>query len=148
MITIGIDSGKSGGVAYMENDNIFMAHDLYPISDMIGEIHQFIHEHGRMKVRAVIEEPPSFIKMIPASRSFQMGVSFGECKGICQGALIQTICLRPQVWQKGLTGLKGKQGPARKKGLKDHAFRLYPSLKPTLKTADAILLLHQSKHII
>lgn len=147
MITIGIDSGKKGGVAYMENDKIFMAHNLYPISEMIGEIHQFIYEHGRTKVRAIIEEPPAYIKNIPASGSFKMGVSFGECKGICQGALIQTIMVRPQVWQKGLSGLRGLQGPARKKVLKDHAFRMYPHLKPTLQTADAILLIHQTRAI-
>ena len=149
MIEIGIDSGKKGGVAYMENGVITHAHNLYPISDFIGELHQIIHDHTRPKVRVILEEVPPYIgRIIPSSASFKLGVSYGECRGICMGALVQMICIRPQTWQKGLSGLQGKKGNERKKILKDHAFQLYPSLKPTLQTCDAILLLHQSKHII
>ena len=45
----------------------------------------------------------------------------------------------PKRWQAGLH-LKGLKGSERKRALRDNAFRLYPDLKPTLKTADAILL--------
>lgn len=148
MITIGIDSGKKGGVAYMDGDRIYQAHNLYPISDFISELHSLIHEHGRTKVRVVIEEPPKYVKPIPSSTTYVMGQSYGECKGIAQGALVQCVTVDPKVWQKGLTGLKGLEGPSRKRALKDHAFRLYPDLKPTLQTCDAILILHQTKSLI
>lgn len=148
MITIGIDSGLKGGVAYMHDGGIYHAHNLYPISDMIEEIHSLILQHGRGDVRVVIEEPPAYVKPIPSHTTYKMGVSYGECKGIAQGSRIQCITVDPKTWQKGLKGLKGLEGPARKRMLKDHAFRLYPDLKPTLQTADAILLLHQTKHTI
>jgi len=50
--------------------------------------------------------------------------------------------VRPQVWQKGLSGLKGLVSSKRKGALKNHAKRLFPKLKVTLATADALLILN------
>ena len=54
-----------------------------------------------------------------------------------------THLLRPQTWQKGLAGLKPKMGyTERKRMLKDNAIRLYPDLKITNATADAVLIMN------
>ncbi len=49
--------------------------------------------------------------------------------------------VRPQVWQKGVKGLKPKMGYTdRKRVLKDNACRKYPDLKVTHAVADALLI--------
>ena len=42
--------------------------------------------------------------------------------------------------QKGIPGLQGVKGADRKRAMKEHASRLYPNSKITLKTADALLI--------
>jgi len=57
-------------------------------------------------------------------------------------AKIPFTLVRPQEWQKGLSGLSGLSGDKRKKVLMNHAKQFFPNTKGlTLKTADAILIL-------
>jgi hypothetical protein len=125
-VTIGIDPGKSGGyaIAYGGLNSIHLFN--------IGE-----------DVEAVVELVPPFAgKMIPSSSSFKLGENYGFIQGVLRFAGIPFTLVRPQEWQKGLSGLTGLTSGKRKKVLANHAKRFFPSTKGiTLKTADAILIL-------
>jgi hypothetical protein len=50
--------------------------------------------------------------------------------------------VKPREWQKGMRGLKPKMGYTdRKRTIKDNAARLYPGLRVTNATADAVMIL-------
>lgn len=143
MITIGVDPGASGGVAYhSEAEGIFEAHNLYPMSNLLNNLIMFRQEDWKMQV--VVEDVPPYTgSNIPQSASFKLGKSCGMVEGLALGERLPCYKVTPRDWQKSLPGIKGKTGNDRKKILKDICLRLYPNLIPTLKTCDAILILHQ-----
>lgn len=143
MITIAVDPGKSGGVAFHnKEDGIYNAYNLYPITHMLEDIAMLKHEG--FKLQMVVEDIPPFTgNKIPGSSAFKMGVSYGLIQGICLGEQIPCFKITPRDWQKSLSGVKGLKGTERKKVLQDICKRLHPNLNPTLKTCDAILIMHQ-----
>ena len=108
-LTIGIDPGKSGGYA--------IAWGGLPIINLhsIGEDFEFVEHIQDLKdhpdvtsIEAVVELVPPFAgKMIPSSSSFKLGKSAGFLEGVLRMAEIPFTLVRPQDWQKGLSGLKG-----------------------------------------
>lgn len=80
----------------------------------------------------------------PGSAMFKFGRSFGFTLGVLQTLGVRVELVRPQKWQKPL-GLGTASSCASrtewKAKLRACAQRLYPKLKPTLATADAILIL-------
>lgn len=141
--TIAVDPGKSGGVAFHnERDGIYVAHNLYPITDLLETMETLRESGSRMQM--VVEDIPPFTgNLIPGASAFKMGVSFGLIQGIALGERISCFKITPKNWQKGLSGLTKLKGSKRKQALRDTCRRLYPDLKPTLSTCDAILIMHQ-----
>lgn len=143
-LTIGIDPGKSGGYAIGWGG-------LHSINlHSIGEDFEFVEHIQDLKdhpdvtgIEAVVELVPPFAgKMIPSSSSFKLGKSCGFLEGVLRMAEIPFTLVRPQEWQKGLSGLTKLTSGKRKKVLMNHAKQFFPSQKRlTLKTADAILIL-------
>src|SRR5690606_26138113 len=75
------------------------------------------------------------------SSMFAFGDGYGYMRGLITAYHIPLHLVRPQTWQKGIPGLAGNEKPQRKRALKEHAGRLFPSLKGvTLKTCDALLI--------
>lgn len=142
-LTIGIDPGKSGGYAVAWGG----LHDIKLHS--YGEDFEFVEFVQDLKdhpiitcIDCVVEDVPSYAgKNVPSHTSFKLGKNCGVIEGTLRMAEIPFDLVRPQVWQKGLSGLKGLTGTERKRALKNHAVRLFPKLKITLATADAILIL-------
>lgn len=141
--TIAIDPGENGGVAFHnERDGIYLAHNLKPLTDFLESIDTI--RNADYKIVFVVEDVPPYTgNNIPGSSAFKMGVSYGLIQGIALGERIPCFKITPKDWQKGLQGITGKKGKDRKQILKDICKRLYPELTPTLKTCDAILILHQ-----
>lgn len=140
--TIAVDPGASGGVAFSnEEDGIYATINLNPLTTLLGEI-EILRNAGH-EMEMVVEDIPPYVQgnNIPGSSAFKMGVSFGLIQGIALGERIPCFLVRPKDWQKHLIGKNGPKGPERKRALRDIAKELYPELKPTLKTCDAILLL-------
>ena len=94
-------------------------------------------------IEAVVELVPPFVgKKIPSSRSFKLGQNYGFIQGVLRALKIPFTLVRPQEWQKGLSGLSGLTSNKRKKVLMNHAKQFFPSIKGLkLQTADAILIL-------
>ena len=96
----------------------------------------------RGSYEVVVEDVPAFVSAVTSNASsFKLGYNFGFIVGMSRALGFATHLLRPQAWQKGLQGLKPKMGyTERKRMLKDNAIRLYPDLKITNATADALLI--------
>jgi len=143
-VTIGIDPGKSGGYAIAWGG----LHDVKLHS--IGEDFEFVEHIEDLQdhplitsLEAVVELVPPYVgKNIPSSSSFKLGKNCGFLEGVLRMAEIPFTLVRPQDWQKGLSGLTKLTSGKRKKVLMNHAKQFFPSTKGiTLKTADAILIL-------
>lgn len=151
-VIIGIDSGASGGVAIMFPNGEAQASSIGNVSDLCEILKSVITraEKSDYFVEAVLEEVTGYIggKPQPASRSFVLGKSYGSIIGLLIGLEIPFRTVRPQKWQAGLSGLKGISYSQRKRKLKDYAVQMYPHLKPTLKTADAILIANFWKGVL
>lgn len=140
-----VDPGKSGAYGIVYNDNIqgIEMHNLNEIGEFIDHMKELKEQtEFDHSLSAVVEHPPSFTGNIsvPSSRGFKLGESFGEVCGVLRALGFPLILVRPRVWQRSLSGLKGLSGHPRKRILADHARRLIPGAKITVRNADAALL--------
>lgn len=140
---LGIDPGASGGIACWRRDQPIIAlatpksegDQITTIRELIagGEAVAFLEQVGGFTGQAQ-----------PGSAMFRFGRSFGFTLGTLQTLGVRVELVRPQTWQKPL-GLGTRSGCVTrsewKAKLRACAQRLYPKIKPTLSTADAILIL-------
>ena len=138
-IILGIDPGKSGGLAFLNNAGIYCY--AMPITDCdVVDLIRSISCCAGDKHVCYIEKVGGYIKgnKLPGSAMF----NFGHGRGVIIGALLsfgwRVIEVPPQRWQKWL-GI-GKCGGQKNK-LKAEAQRRFPDQNVTLKTADALLIL-------
>ena len=95
----------------------------------LGEDFEFVEHIQDLKdhpdvtsIEAVVELVPPFVgKMIPSSSSFKLGENYGFIRGVLRMGEIPFTLVRPQEWQKGLSGLSGLTSHKRKKVLMNHA---------------------------
>lgn len=135
---IAIDPGVRGGFAQKCDDYNPLLRAFTTEADFLE-----ILEGVPADAEAIVEEVPPYVgRAIPSSSAFKLGYNYGFEVGALRAYGFRVNLVRPQVWQKGLGGMKGLEGAARKRKLKDHAKRLYPKLDGiTLQTADALLIL-------
>ena len=150
-VVIGIDSGVNGGACVLFPDKVAKATPIGSISelfDFLLECKSYALKNN-YTILAYVEEVTGYIggKPQPASRSFVLGKSYGGILGLLIGLEIPFRTVRPQKWQKGFSGIKGIEYSERKKRLREYALMRYPQLKPTLKTADAILVADYGKGV-
>lgn len=132
MRVIGLDPGKSGGIAWCVN-GIMQA---WPMGKTETDIARTIFDMGKF------EETYCFIEHVHA-RPGQGVVSmftFGQGYGFLRGCLISNKIpfeeVNPMKWQRGV----GCVARGDKNKLKAKAQQMFPGLDITLKTADAILI--------
>mgnify|MGYP001463378538 CR=1 FL=1 len=137
---IAFDPGKGGGFALLRPNGSI---DPRPWT-VEHEALEIIQSLDPVSYEAVIEDVPPFVAAATSSASsFKLGYNYGFIVGAVRGHGLPTHLVKPQIWQKGLVGLKPKMGyTARKRQLKDNAVRLYPDLKITNATADAVLIMN------
>lgn len=142
-LTIAIDPGVSGGIAIGADSPV-----LHPMPETVHDLAELIRctkESADYPVEAHVELVGGFIgKAQPASRAFVFGQSYGQVLGVLAALQIPTYLVRPQKWQALLDIGNGAGSPKHqwKAKLKAKAQQLYPSVKITLQTADALLLWH------
>ena len=93
----------------------------------------------------VIEKVHSMPKQGVVS-TFTFGKNYGQWLGILASNGVPYKEVTPQTWMK-YYGAMPKDKPKRKKYLKHLAQSLYPNIKITLKTADAVLIAHWCRQI-
>ena len=140
-LTIGIDPGCGGGLCALWEGKEPI---LYPMMDD-QELRDWCEELTQAQVESTLtvylEQVGGYIgKPQPGSAMFNFGNGYGFIRGLLSANRIKTVLVRPQTWQKGIPGLQGVKGADRKRAMKEHASRLYPNSKITLKTADALLI--------
>jgi len=147
MITIAIDPGSNGGVAFQLEGQPAQAVAMPATEGDLVDLLRSLTADANEAV-AYVEEVGGYIgKAQPASSAFKFGRNFGFILGVLQTLGVRVELVRPQRWQKSL-GLGAASGCASKTEWKNKlkaSQRLYPKLKPTLATADALLILDYAR---
>lgn len=150
IIIIAIDPGASGATAVQfpgKNVNVYPFESESEQKELIKEVVNDARIENTPVV-AIIEEVGGYVgSEQPGSAMFNFGRNFGYHLALLAAYEIPTELVRPSVWQKGLPKtpkLSDKAAAKRehKRDLKDYAARLFPSVKVTLKNADALLILN------
>ena len=136
---IGIDVGTNGGIAWITDGKPCvekMPGSLRDLWELICDItnHPRSTVDGR-KYKAYLEQVHSSPQMGVKS-AFTFGNGFGHLEMALTAAGIPFERVRPQVWQKAMGCMtKGDKNVSKRK-----AQELFPSMKMTHATADALLI--------
>jgi Holliday junction resolvasome RuvABC endonuclease subunit len=140
--TIGIDPGANGAIAWIDERGRACVEKM---PDTLVDLWELIEDIQRSQVTWPTKAPcKAYIEQVASSP--QMGVvsafSFGRGYGNLEMALtaagIPFERVRPQVWQKALGCMtKGDKNITKRK-----AQELFPDIKITHATADALLIAH------
>jgi len=145
---IAIDPGAKGGIALLRPGQPAQAYSM-PVTE--GDIVDLLRQ---------LADPPSetvaFIEAVggfagraqPGARMFTFGRGYGFLLGVLQTLGVRTELIRPAKWQKAFslgTASACKSPTEWKNKIKAHAQRLYPHLKITLNTSDALVLLEYGR---
>lgn len=165
MILIGIDPGSNGGIAVRFPDGNFTAVKMPDTdTDTYDYLKQLVVSENQTfvlceKVGGFIGTRKRYIQIMcphcrgmvpytkeesdPSSRMFQFGDGNGFIRGVCVTLGYGYDTIAPKSWQKIFNLFKtfGMSKTQWKNILKDRAQKLFPELKVTLNTADALLIL-------
>lgn len=141
-IYLGIDPGKSGGIAWIFRSRttaISMPSTERDIWDVLEGM-----ESLSSRAIAVIEKVGGYTgEGQPGSAMFNFGWGYGGLRMALIAANIPFEEVTPQKWQKamGISGRKKTESKTQwKNRLKAKAQQLFPELKVTLSTCDALLI--------
>lgn len=144
---LAIDPGINGGIVYSPlagKDPVAMRMPE-TVHDLVDVLKSASFEKP---VRAVVELVGGYIgKAQPASSAFVFGEGYGKIQGVLAALEIPFDLVRPQAWQKALSlgTSTGMSKTAWKGKLRAKAQQLYPGIKVTLATADALLIYHAAR---
>jgi Holliday junction resolvasome RuvABC endonuclease subunit len=142
MITIGIDPGKNGGIAVIDEKKDAYA-DKMP--ETLQDLFELLNSYSvgyDGNCRAFIEQVHSSPQMGVKS-AFTFGNGFGHLEMALTACGIPFERIRPQAWQKALGCMtKGDKNVSKRR-----AQELFPTLKITHSTADALLIAEYGRRI-
>ena len=141
MIYIGIDPGKSGAMAILDENGVVAVHKWTTPHDMANALRDDL-----LVDRTVNKWPACFavlerLQPMPHAQrgvvaSFKLGANYGTWIGILAALGIPHQLTPPGVWQRKL----GCLSKGDKNVTKARAQQLFPSMKVTHATADALLI--------
>jgi len=142
---IGIDPGAAGGIAMWRPNHPVT---VYKMPKNLYDLTAF-WEH----VKTISEHPMIFIEKVQlrmddlqggkAFRIQEMLKGFETLKTIITMSQIPFVQVHPMSWQSTLhLRVKGEEKADRKNRYKKAAGEYYPEIKPTLWSADALLIMH------
>ena len=143
---IGIDPGKSGGIAIVDEEGEMKAYKCPDSSEEMAILFQIlIGSTPAAEIRLLMERvwarPTNAVRA-----AFSYGVNFGQWLGIVATHEVQMNTVIPVGWIKWVGCPKALKKDVRKRWLKEKARELYPDVnKLTLATSDAILITHYAK---
>ena len=141
-ITIGIDPGKSGGIAWIDETGKACVEkmpdtlaDLWELVNSITGGFVSFRASNALMFKAYIEQISSSPQMGVVS-AFTFGNGYGHLEMALTAAGIPFERVRPQAWQKAMGCMsKGEKNVTKRK-----AQELFPQIKVTHATADALLI--------
>ncbi len=150
-IFMGIDPGLTGGVAWISGASVKAVPMPATEKDRWDLFVTLVEPNDPSEIHTVIEQiDPRPTKWFDGKK-WQGSILKSTCliygnymalRGMLIAAGISFMECPPKKWQKelGLIGKKGESKTAWKNRLKSKAQQIYPSLKVTLATADALLI--------
>ena len=142
---IGIDPGMSGGIAWIADGKPCvekMPETLQDLWELIRNIRGPRHWTPEPECRAYIESVHSSPQMGVTS-AFTFGQGFGRLEMALTAAGIPFERVTPQKWQKALVCLtKGDKNVSKRR-----AQELFPQMKCTHATSDALLIMEYGRRI-
>ena len=137
---IGIDPGKSGGIAVISNETVHTYNCPRTVEDMATLIGMCLNDVSAYRVKVFVEKVWAFPTDGRAG-SFTFGENYGQWQGILASHELNPTLVTPKTWQSHFDIKKGLPKNVRKKILKQIAKEKCPETKRiTLKTADALLI--------
>ena len=143
---IGIDPGKSGGLAVIDEGGIMVAYKCpEKVFDMSVLFRLAVGNTAPDNVKLLMERV--WARPSNATRAaFTYGVNYGQWLGIAASHEIKMYTTLPNNWIKWVGCPKALPVKERKHWLRDKAKELYPDVKKvTLSTSDAILICHYAR---
>jgi Holliday junction resolvasome RuvABC endonuclease subunit len=128
---LGVDVGVSGGLALLDDAGAVLWAVKMPATDA-----DLFALFPRDELTVAVLEKVSASPQMGVTSAFTFGAGYGRCRMALAAARIPFDELTPQTWQRRLGGLSGGD----KQLLKARAQQLYPTVRITLATADALLL--------
>lgn len=133
---LGVDPGASGGIGWIwEGGSGVTSFKNLTEQEIMSAFRERRECFATYHWLATIERVHSMPKQ-GVSSSFKFGASYGFLRGILHSLMIPFEEVAPQTWQKSLGCLSGGV----KAVTKSKAQQLFPTLKLTHSTADAILI--------
>jgi len=133
MKILGIDPGKSGAIATIEQTALDRVIRVIKLKETERDVWEFVRDSH---ADCAILERVSAMPRQGVSSTFKFGTSFGFCRGILIAAGIPFTLVTPGVWQRHLSCLsKGDKNVTKAK-----AQELFPEGKITHANADALLI--------
>ncbi len=157
-VIVGIDPGKSGGLACIALDEV----SVEPMPEEIADLFSWFYWwSGRKDVLIFMEQVGGFIgsrtaddgghgdgkkrNIASGHTMFEFGRGVGHIEMAIEATGLTSVVTRlhPRKWQAGL-GIehksRGETQTSFKNRIKDKAVKLFPKIHITLKTADALLI--------
>ena len=149
---IGIDPGKSGGIAIWrpnhQTKTVKMPDDLMDLVDFFNYLIQTCRpivfvEKVQLRPDDIVGNPGK------AFRIQKMLADFEKLKTIMTVVDIPFVLVNPMKWQSVLKlRVKGEEKAERKHRYQREAAKLYPEVKATLWNSDALMILHFGRHML
>jgi len=147
-IVIAIDPGASGACAVLLDQGArATAFPFKGEADFVSLMQDYasLAKKEKREVYVYIEKVGGFIagNKTPGSAMFNFGRNAGFQLGVCQALGFRIEEVPPATWQKRFPckTKRSENGAQHKRELREHAAKRFPQLKPTLATADALLIL-------
>ena len=143
---IGIDPGKSGGIAVIDLRGQMKAYKCPASSEEMALLFQIcIGNTAPDRVKLLMERvwarPTNAVRA-----AFSYGTNYGQWLGIAASNEIKMNTVIPVNWIQWIGCPKALKKDVRKRWLKEKAGELYPKInKLTLATSDAILITHYAR---
>ena len=145
MLFIGIDPGKSGAIAAIDEEGRFVS--VVKLKETEQDVWTWMLKelgigYGKPSHFAVLEKVGAMPRQ-GLSSTFKFGVSYGFCRGILTANRVRFEEVTPAKWQ----GALGCRTKGDKNITKSKAQQMHPDQKITHANADALLLAEYARRL-
>ena len=133
MMFLGVDPGKSGGAALINESYQVLSTVKFSVTER--DISEWFEQLPDGEISGVIERVHAMPKQGVAS-SFKFGMSYGFLRGMLIAHEVRFEAVTPGTWQKALGCLSGGD----KNVTRAKASELFPGMRCTHAISDALLL--------
>lgn len=138
-MVIGIDPGKNGGIALMNDAYVVVS--VVKMPETCVDLRDTIEDFKLQGADVCYIEQVHSMPRDGSKSAFSFGQNFGRLQQVLADCRLRTIEVTPSVWQKyfGLTRKKDDTAD-HKKIIKARAQQLFPSTKVTNYNQDALMI--------